>query len=660
MSLEKIPKFLLNFSDGKMAGETGDFYEFKGFRLEPRERRLFRLGDEVAITPKAFDVLLYLVENAGHLVEKDDLMRSVWADSFVEEANLSRIVHTLRKILGEDSAENKFIETIARKGYRFVAPVERKKEVVNLVPVEAASIAEDIPLASELGAAADEDHHISLRTNAPIRTPRYVLVATACVVALTFTALLAFDRPNGALKPASIAVLPLQPMSSEKREANFELPIADGIVTQLSQAKGLTVRPISSTWNFLDLTGNDVVLAGREQKVDYVLASRYQIVDGRVRVTSQLVNVESGAVEDTFRSELEIGNAFETQDAIASSIGRAVVKRFGSLAGDTLITRGTANDEAYYLVLQATYLLDKRTAKDIPKAFELLDRAVAVDPNFAKAFATKAYAHRSRAMVLNGEPREEYERSMEAINTALRLDPNSSDAYAMLGEIKDTFEFKFDEADAAHRRSVELDPESAHARRFYAFFLMNHRRYDESVEHARKNVELEPGSAFANRVLGQVLFHARQYDEAIFHLRRLIDLDPNFRAGLGLLWRSYYMKGDLETAYKEFRTFIERGGTPLEVLVDYDTAYASSGWPGVLRKNLEISQQMEGITNRSPGVSLTEAYAMLGDRQKAIDLLEESERKRSFRRLTFYANPIFDELLDEPRYRVLLKKLGLI
>ncbi len=130
MSLENSPSFLLNFSECEMNGGEKHFYQFKSFRLDIGERQLLHDGDSVALTPKAFDVLAALVERGGHLVEKDELLRAVWFDSFVEEANVARIVHTLRKVLGEDENGNKFIETVAKKGYRFVAEVKEVREPI--------------------------------------------------------------------------------------------------------------------------------------------------------------------------------------------------------------------------------------------------------------------------------------------------------------------------------------------------------------------------------------------------------------------------------------------------------------------------------------------------------------------------------------------------
>src|SRR5215203_5648059 len=128
MSLEKLPKFLLNFSESEMKGEKRHSYRFKAFRLEVEERQLLHHDQPVPLTPKAFDVLVTLVERGGHLVEKDEILRIVWSNSFVEEANVARTVHTLRKVLGDDGNGNKFIETVAKKGYRFVAEVNEAAE----------------------------------------------------------------------------------------------------------------------------------------------------------------------------------------------------------------------------------------------------------------------------------------------------------------------------------------------------------------------------------------------------------------------------------------------------------------------------------------------------------------------------------------------------
>ncbi len=247
MSLENYPSFLLNLSECEMNGEEKHFYRFKSFRLDVAERQLLRNGETLPLTPKAFDVLAALVERGGHLVEKDELLKSVWADSFVEEANVPRIVHTLRKVLGEDENGNKFIETVAKKGYRFVAevdevrePIERNHENGNRnFAIAAENFPETIAAEKLPEAEFQIPPPVTVETIVPLakeqqHTTRVVLFTVGFLSAVFLLLLLSFNwqsksslNPN---EPKSIAVLPLKSLKAENRDAIYELGIAEVLI----------------------------------------------------------------------------------------------------------------------------------------------------------------------------------------------------------------------------------------------------------------------------------------------------------------------------------------------------------------------------------------------------------------------------------------------
>ena len=296
MSLEKFPDFLLNFSVPEIDGKETRSFAFKSFRLDLSERQLVNAGVPVPLTPKAFDVLAFLVIRGGHLVEKDELLRAVWADSFVEEANVARIIHTLRKILGEDQNGNKFIETVAKKGYRFVAEVtpddgphghsHENAGALDIWPTDLIDVSDPPQTAAE--AKFYSDQKISRRP---------ILTGLAVVLALFLISFLVFGWNGGKPAIVSIAILPFRSVTNENQE--YKLGIADSLISRFISAKNLTVRPLASTWKYLD-SEIDPVAAGKEQNVDFTVASSLQVAEGKIRVTSQLINVKSGAVVETF------------------------------------------------------------------------------------------------------------------------------------------------------------------------------------------------------------------------------------------------------------------------------------------------------------------------------------------------------------------------
>jgi len=348
MSLENLPDFLLNFSDARMNSERKHAYSFKSFRLDIGERQLLDDNKPVPLTPKAFDVLAFLVERGGHLVEKEELMQAVWSDSFVEESNISRIIHTLRRALGEDHNGSKFIETVATKGYRFVAQVNEVSEpgardLENGKP-GAQTLVEKLPEAELQTSSAAIDIAVVQPIDKPRHPTHVILFSFGFLAAVFLIGMVSFHfRSASSVRSSdvrSIAVLPLRSLSSENRDDIYELGIADALIQQLSVVRGLTVRAISSVRKYRDVE-QDAVEAGKEQKVDVVLTSNYQVINGRFRITSQLINVESGSVEETFSFDDENSDKLATEDAVCATVGKRLLAKLNMEPVNLAVSRGT-------------------------------------------------------------------------------------------------------------------------------------------------------------------------------------------------------------------------------------------------------------------------------------------------------------------------------
>ncbi len=243
--------------------------------------------------------------------------------------------------------------------------------------------------------------------------------------------------------PKSIAILPFKPIDSSNRDELYEIGIADSLIQRMGGLANLVVRPLGATRKYADLQ-QDPATAGREQQVNYVLTANYQLSDGKIRVTAQLINVATGQVEETLKTESGASDVFGMQDEIADQIGKALLVRFASVSGTQSARRGTANEEAYRLYIHGMYFYSKRTLAASTTAVELLDRAVQLDPKYALAWAGKAHAHRYAGNLgRDTDTHGEYRRSIEAINTALSLNKDLSEAHSALCENKYYYEFDF-------------------------------------------------------------------------------------------------------------------------------------------------------------------------------------------------------------------------
>jgi DNA-binding winged helix-turn-helix (wHTH) protein/TolB-like protein len=682
MSLEISPSFLLNFSECEMNGEEKHFYQFKSFRLDVEERQLLHHNLPVSLTPKAFDVLAALVERGGHLIEKDELLKLAWADSFVEEANVARIVHTLRKVLGDDGNGNKFIETVAKKGYRFVAEVDKvhesaepkpnsrqsaaavgSQDSVNLPDIlsDKRLVSEPPALAGGFSAAIDPPANADGSDLAQKRTTRFTLVAVGFLSAVFLLLLVSFNfRSESSINPndvKSIAVLPVRPLTAENRDSIYENGIQDALINKLSLVKGLKVRSLSATRQYADIA-QDALAAGREQKVEYVLASNYQIADGKIRVTSQLINVQSGAVEEVFTVEENAANRFAVQDAVTANLGQSILKRLNREPNDLAVKHYTTNEEAYRLYLSGAFLADKRNRKDAEKAIENYERAIALDPNYALAYAGLANAQTAVSVAGNGDMHEQYPKAKAAIEKALAIDDTLAEAHSYYGEIKFIFEWDAVGAEREHRKAVALNPNSSAAHRMYALLLSAIGRFDEAFAEIKIAVDLEPAVALNHRIYGQILYYDRRYDEAIARFKQTLEMDADFISTYFWLISSYHLKGDDDQAFEWFVQLQTKSGDKPEEIQTWKTIYAESGWRGISARQLEkgLKDEKTGKTN---SMQLAFFSIELGQRDEAFAYLEKAFAERRWQLTTLWVNPRFDLLRSDPRFDDLVKRVGL-
>lgn len=642
-----------------MLGQNAHFYEFRSFRLNLAERQLLNAGTPVPLTPKAFDILAVLVERAGHLVEKEELMQKVWPDSFVEESNVSRIIHTLRKALGEDQNGNKFIETVAKKGYRFVADVDSFSDTAELKKSAEKSNSEfDFP---EILGQTSETIGPSSFPAKEKQVNRIVLISLGFLLAVAFISILSLNFRSTSTetgKTISIAVLPLKPITAENRDAICEIGIADTLINQLGRSKELTVRPLSATRGYVDID-QDAVAAGREQMAAYVLASNYQIANGRIRVTSQLINVKSGSVEETLTFEEGNENIFAAGDAIAARIGQRLFAKFGVEPDHVVAKRGTTNEEAYRLYLHGNTLIAKRNRKDAAKAIETFERAIVLDPNYAEAYAGLGAAH-GAASLFGGDNREHYPKQKAAIEKALEIDPNHAEAHGHLGIMKSFFEWDFAGAERELKLALELDPKSSVSHRLYAVHLNSMGRFSEAIAEIKTAIDLEPSSAFNHKDYGMILYFARRYDEAIAQMERTVEMSPGLRVSYGWLISSYRMKGEDGKAFEWFLRSPAVAHDAPEKMQLWKDIYATSGWRGIeLWKFEEASREEKN--GQANYWELAVLSTNLGDKEKTIHYLEKlfAAGERSWIQTTIKINPQHDHIRSDPRFDELVRRVGL-
>jgi TolB-like protein len=455
----------------------------------------------------------------------------------------------------------------------------------------------------------------------------------------------------------SIAVLPLKPISAANRDEMYEVGIADSLIYKLGAIKAFVVRPLSAVRKYADIN-QDPIAAGREQQVDYVLASNYQLAGGKIRVTSELLNVASGEIVETYKSgEKETGNVFATQDQIAVEVGNLLLMRFNFKQNNPTKKRGTDNEEAYRLYLQGVYFNDKRFPQDGLKAVEFFEQAVRLDPNYARAWAGVAFSHRSLSDIgADVDIHEQHRISMEAVKKALELDPNLSEAYNALCMNKLNYEYDVSGAESACRRAIELDPNSPLAHNTYArlLFSSQSRRFDEAIAEIKTAIDLDPTSIYHQIVYMFALTIARRYDEAAQQLERLAQRNPQRAVGYYWIVGGVAFQGKQAEDFERLMRFRKLSNVGEETDRIFETAYQTAGWQGVLREQAKWSYQF----NRSMYFTAC-IYAQAGDKDKALEYLEKTYQRREHWMAYLQVDPRFDSLRGDPRYDALVKRLRL-
>jgi DNA-binding winged helix-turn-helix (wHTH) protein/TolB-like protein/Flp pilus assembly protein TadD len=665
MSLENFPGFLLNVSQWQMNGEEKHSYWFKSFRLNVEERQLLDNGSPVPLTPKAFDVLATLVERSGQLVEKDELLKLVWADTVVEEANVARIVHTLRKVLGEDENGNKFIETVAKKGYRFVASVSEAREA----PGPKSTNGKQNASVSVETSADDELQIPSARADASVTQPaakqkremKIFLLAVGFLTAVLLIVLLSINfRAKSSFTPnrvKSIAVLPFKPLSADSRNESLELGMAEAVINKLSGIRELIVRPVSSVRKYTSLE-QDSIAAGRELGVDYVIEGSLQKEGEKTRATVLLLSVNDGKAVWSSKFDEQLATIFELQDSIAKRITEGLALELSGEERKRLAKHYTESTEAYQAYLTGRSLHHKRTNKGTEKGIEYFEQAIKLDLNYALAYAALADAHVSLVRSGARSTEENMPQAKAAVSKALEIDDTLAEAHAALGSIK-FLEWDWLGAEGEFKRAIELNPNYERNHSDYDHCLRFMGRFDEAVAESKRALELEPASAFHHRGVAMALYFARRYDEAIAQCEKAIELDSTIPTTYRWLAKSYEQKrlyDQAVEAYLKTGAFTEHGAEAGGAL---RKAYATSGWRAFWQKLLVLKKERAKQRLVNTGES-AEIYVRLGEKDQAFASLEKAYEQRQPLITFLNRDPVWDGLRSDPRYADLIRRAGLV
>ncbi|HEV7799159.1 MAG TPA: winged helix-turn-helix domain-containing protein [Pyrinomonadaceae bacterium] len=643
-----------------MAEQTSEFYEFGRFRVKSDERVLLRGHDLVSLTPKAFDILLTLLENDGRIVHKDDLMKKVWPNTFVEEGNLTQNVSLLRKALGESANGPQFIETVPRRGYRFVAPVNKTNSAngEHLSGIANEAVAPDAlsPSPTEPGPRQKselEPQNSKLGTTFS-RVPALALTLAAILATVAGIAYLSARNKAGAAPNAiqSIAVLPFVDDSPDGDAEFLDDEIAESLVNSLTKLPKLRVVPRSVMVNYKG-RNIDPRKIGEELNVRAVVTGRVHRHGDTISIQADLIDLDSVSQIWGQHYDRRLSDILLVQEEISRDIFENLRLKLNVEEQKQL--------EAYRLYLKGRNAWNKRTPEGLLQGIDYFQQAINTDANYAAAYAGLADCYNMQVIYGVHQPKEGFPKAKEAAVKALEMDETLAEAHTSLAFVKFRWDRDRVEAEREFQLAIKYKPTYAPAHQWYSSYLVALERFDEAVAEAKRTSELEPLSFTASSHLGWILYLSGRTDEAIAQCTKILSLDPTSFPAHRYLGLAYEQKGMYPQAVVEFQKGLKLSGSPL-MLALLGHAYAASGKTAEARQVLsdlhDLSEALGTKRYVSP-YTIAAIHTGLGDKDQAFKWLERAYEERDVWLMNLKVDPVFAKLRSDKRFQDLLTRAGL-
>ena len=641
-------------------------YEFGSFRLNPQERTLLEGDERVELPPRVFDTLLALVEDSGRLVEKDKLMQAVWPDTAVEESNLSQAVYLLRKILHDGENGVRYIETVPKRGYRFVASVhllgtaeetDKSAQDGSLQPL----------LQPRIDAAASQTVHANGtagRTSLRSRWgPGWLTLLAVIALLAVFAGTVGWNRLRSQTdgEPIrSLAVLPLQNLSNDPEQEYFADGMTDELITDLAQVRQLKVVSKTSIMQYKGVR-RPLPQIGRELGVDAVVEGSVLRSGNRVRITAQLIRTTTdrhlwakayeGDLKDILSLQAQVAEAIT--DEVKLSLTPGERNRFRA-------SRPPVDPEAYEAYLRGRYVWNRRNVEGFQQAIDDFQHAIEKDPNFALAYSGLADCYTLLALDTLGPGL--MEKAKASAEKALALDDGLAEAHTSLAAVKIFLDWDWPGAEKEFKRALDLNPNYAPAHHWYGTLLLGALgRHEEALAELTRAQSLDPSSLIVNTDIGYEYYLARQYDAAFSQYQKVLAMDRTFvPAHHDLL--SYYAQRKMYDEWLQeliaVRLLIEQ---PKQAQAAKDL-YAKGGFPRVMMEMATSRGTLEAGTiasNRGSFCTAAEAYATLDAVRPAMAALEKCYANREPGLIYLKVDPVWDHLRPEPALQALEHSMGL-
>ncbi len=602
---------------------------FGSYEVDLRAGELRKKGFKIRLQEKPFQILAALLEHPGELVARKELQETLWsADTFVDfDGSLNAAVGKLREALG-DSAENpRFVETLPRRGYRFIAPVEKH---VSSPAAATGSGASPRSSAEGQGLPAAKDE-----------------------------ASVAWTGRASAPHEKSIAVLPFENLTSESEQEYFCDGITEELINALTQVEGLRVVARTSAFAFKRLH-RDIRKIGEALNVGLVVEGTVRKAGGRLRITAQLINVLSGYHLWSQQFDRELRDVFAIQEEIAQAIVKALRIRLVGQLNPSLVNKYTDNLEAYDLYFKGLHRWHKQTKEEMKRACRYFEQAVQADPNYVPACVGLSDCYRLLGFWGALPPKEVMPKAKTAALKALEIDDTIGEAHRALAGVKGLYDWDdWPGTEREYLRAIELNPADAITRQSYAIvYLAPMGRLDEAIEQMRVAEEIDPLSPFHCTIVGWALYLAGRYAEAIEQCRKALRLGSNFHLAHLVKGWAHEQKSEFEEAVDSFESARSSAGSIPLVLGSLAHCHALGG---ATKEATKLLDDLKGMSTERyvPPLEIAVIHAGLRETDLALEWLDKAYMDRTPRLTLFRVDPRFDSLHTEPQFTALLDKMGL-
>jgi TolB-like protein/DNA-binding winged helix-turn-helix (wHTH) protein/Tfp pilus assembly protein PilF len=630
-----------------MISKRKHFYEFGPFRVDPVERILWRDRQTVPLQPKAFDTLLALVENSDRVVLKEDLMKTVWPDTFVEESNLTQNIFVLRKALGETAGEHRYIITLPGRGYRLAGEV-RTVPALETGPVEESS---QPPQALD---KVPQDKR-------PWSAVRALSVAVGIIVVLAagYLAWRQF-RPHAPSGPGRImlAVLPFSNLTGDAEQEYLADGLTEEMITQLGRLDPEQLGVIARTSVMPYKEGSKGLdQIGRELGVQYVLEGSIRGAADRLRITAQLIQLRDQSHVWAEEYDRPLRDILNVQEEVGAAVTREIQLRLTPQQQAGKAGSRTIDPEAYEAYLKGLFFYNQRNREGLEKAVGFFQMAITRTPGYAPAYAALADAYVALGYYGLEEQNDTIPKARAAAQKAIEIDENLSEAYVSLGAVSEQYDWNWREAERDYKRAIELNPNNALAHHSYgAVYLSSLGRFPQAVGELRKAHELDPMSPITNTALAIALCLSGRSEEGREQFRKTFEIVPDFVQAHYYLAEVDSMTNSYPEALAELEKIKSTDAVPANGLRGY--VYAMQGRR---REALQIVDGLQRIAKPLyvDPVLIANIYAGLGEKDLAFTWLDKAYRQHSAGMITLKQSPVYDRLRSDPRFVDLLRRVGI-